>query len=373
MTSRYLASGPLSWVATIGFTTLLLVASTKALWLVVPFLLAIILYYMLHPIVRRLVLSGVGRETAASVVAGGFAVIAISVMIPTLSWLAAQSVAGEESLNRYLEGGRLLLDRTLAALESQFGFLQRMKFHAEMGRKIAEYGEMFVQRELGAALLGAATWLPSLLLAPFFAFFFLRDGRRFLKMLASAVPNAFFERTVYMVDDVHNTARDYFRGLLKLTVIDTVCLGVGLWLIGVPDALALGLIAAVLAWIPFVGSVIGCIVVVLVAATDLPGQPWVVSASIALFILVRLLDDFVFTPLTVGRSMQIHPLPTVLMIFIGGAVAGVPGLVLALPLTGVVRVVAGTLGGIVNDPRLRARHTFANALRARRINADLRL
>jgi predicted PurR-regulated permease PerM len=373
VTSRYSASGPLVWAATIGITTLLLIASTKALWLVVPFLLAIMLYYLFYPIVRRLVLNGISRQTAASLVAGGFAVVAIAVMIPTLPWLAAQSVAGEASLNRYLEGGAFLLDRTLAALEAQFGFLQRMKFHAEMGKSVKEFGDTFVQKELAASLLAAALWLPSLLLAPFFTFFFLRDGGRFLKLIGNSVPNAFFERTVYMVDLVRNTAREYFRGLLKLTVIDTVCLAFGLWVIGVPGALALGLIAAVLACIPFVGSVIGCIVVVLVAATDLPGEPWIVYATIALFVSVRLLDDFVFTPLTVGRSLQMHPLPTVLMIFIGGAVAGVPGLILALPLTAVVSVVAGTIGGIVNDPRLRARHAYAKALRAQRINADLQL
>ena len=76
-------------------------------------------------------------------------------------------------------------------------------------------------------------------------------------------------------------------------------------------------------------------------------------------------------PLTVGRSLHMHPLPTVLLIFIGGAVAGVPSLILVLPLAGVVMVIAGTIGEIVNDPRLRARHGFARMLRARRITADL--
>ncbi len=117
--------------------------------------------------------------------------------------------------------------------------------------------------------------------------------------------------------------------------------------------------AAVLAWVPFVGSVIGCVIVVLVAATDFPSDPWVVYAAVALFLFVRLLDDFVFMPLTVGRSLHMHPLPTVLLIFVGGAVAGIPGLILVLPLAGVVMVVAGTIGEIVNDPRLRARHGFA--------------
>ena len=286
-------------------------------------------------------------------------------MIPTLPWLAAQSVSGEESLNRYLNGGGLLLDRTLAALESQFGFLQRMKFHAEMGKKITEFGETFVQKELAATLLAAALWLPSLLLAPFLTFFFLRDGRA----LREAARQRDTQR-ILRADGLHGRPRPQhgarvFSGALKLTVIDTVCLAFGLWVIGVPGALALGLVCAVLAWVPLVGSVIGCIVVVLVERPTCPGTRGSCTRRSALFVLVRLLDDFVFTPLTVGRSIQIHPLPTVLMIFIGGAVAGVPGLVLALPLTGVVRVVAGTIGGIVNDPRLRARHAFANACERR--------
>jgi predicted PurR-regulated permease PerM len=111
--------------------------------------------------------------------------------------------------------------------------------------------------------------------------------------------------------------------------------------------------------------------VVLVTATDFPADAWMVYAAIALFVFVRLLDDFVFMPLTVGRSLRMHPLPTVLLIFAGGAVAGIPGLVVSLPLAGVVMVVAGTIGGIINDPRLRARHRFARILREQRITADL--
>jgi len=66
-----------------------------------------------------------------------------------------------------------------------------------------------------------------------------------------------------------------------------------------------------------------------------------------------------------------HPLPTVLLIFVGGAVAGIPGLIFALPLAGVVMVIAGTIGGIITDPRLRARHAFARTLWSRRVTADL--
>jgi predicted PurR-regulated permease PerM len=355
----------------VACTTLLLMFFKQALWLVVPFLLAIILYYALFPAVRRLTLAGVDRETAAVIVAGVFIVLTLVAMLPTLPWLAAQAVSGEEALLRYLGGGRALIERTLAMLESQFGFLKQLKLQAELGKNITEFGGTFVQAHLTSALLGAAAWLPSLLLAPFLAFFFLRDGRRFLKFLGAAVPNAYFERTLYMIERVDATARAYFQGLLKLALIDTVCLALGLAMIGIPGAVALGLLAAILAWVPFIGSIIGCLIVVLVAATDFPNDPAVVYAAVALFVFVRLLDDFVFMPLTVGRSLHMHPLPTVLLIFVGGAVAGIPGLILVLPLAGVVMVIAGTIGGIIDDPRLRARHGFAKRLRTKRINADL--
>src|SRR5262245_48685049 len=246
--SRYLASGPLVWVATFVCTTLLLLALKQALWLVVPFLLAIILYYALFPAVRYVALKGIDRETAAALVSGATLVVGIAALVPTLPWLAAQAVSGQEAVFRYLAGGRLLVERSLAMLESQFGFLRDLDFHAEMSRKMSDFGGTYVKEHLADALLSVAAWLPAMLLAPFLAFFFLRDGRRFLKYLAEAVPNAYFERTLYMIDRVDGTARAYFQGLLKLTLLDTICLAVGLAVIGMPSAFALGLIAAVLAW-----------------------------------------------------------------------------------------------------------------------------
>lgn len=371
MNGKYLASGPLVWIVTIAITTLLLVASAKALFLVVPFLIAIILHYILAPIVHSLELRGISRETAAALVAGGVALLGIAVMIPASSWLVGQSVSSEEALGRYIEGGRVLLDRTLAALEKEFGFLQRMDFHAEVGRKAAEFGGTFMQVQLPQMLLKAAAQLPALLLAPFLAFFLLRDGHRFLRTIISGVPNAFFERTVYMFDNVHQKARSYFEGLLKLAAVDAVLYTIGLWLIGVSGAVILGILAALMSWIPVVGTAIACVMIVLAAAAAFPSDPWVVYASITMFLVVRLLDTFVIMPMTVGRSIQIHPLPTVLMLFIGGTVAGIPGLVLALPLAAVVSTIVGTVGAVIDAPRLRARHRFAKALEARRINIDL--
>ena len=74
--SRYVSTGPFVWLATLAITTVLLVLLKQALWLVVPFLVAVVVYYALFPPVHRLILAGVSRETAASVVAGAFLLVA---------------------------------------------------------------------------------------------------------------------------------------------------------------------------------------------------------------------------------------------------------------------------------------------------------
>lgn len=364
-------AGPLVWSAILGATCLLLFLFQKILWLVVPFILALIIYYALLPALQRLVLAGFSVTAGATLVSLGAFILVGGAMALVAPWIAAHAVTWNEWGGRYLAGGLDFVLGTLKSLERNFQFLAHAHLTESVRKDIADFSTHFISRNLAGAVMLAAAWLPSLLLAPFLAFFFLRDGRRFKKFIIRAVPNAFLERTLYLLDEVDRTARLYFQGLLKLTLLDTATLGVGLWLLGISAPLLLGMVTAVLAWVPYVGSILGCALVVLVASTDFPGNPGMAYGAITLFILARLLDDFIFMPATIGRSLHLHPLLTVLMIFVGGAVAGVPGLMLVLPLLGVVMVLGETVGALVADSRLRARHSHAKRLRHAAVTADL--
>ena len=70
-------------------------------------------------------------------------------------------------------------------------------------------------------------WLPSLLLVPYLTYFFLRDGNQLKKRLIRSVPNAYFEKTLLLVDRVDRSLQSFFVGLMKLTFLDTACLGAG--------------------------------------------------------------------------------------------------------------------------------------------------
>lgn len=364
-------SGPVVWAAIIGGTCLVLFLFKKILWLVVPFLLALVIYYLLLPLRERLILAGFSRTGAANVVSlGSFTLLAGGLAL-AFPWLAAQAVSWQDSALRYLQGGLFFVTQALFQLETSFDMLADARLSTEFVRHVAELIDTFASTYLGALAVGVAAWTPFLLLAPVIAYFMLRDGALFRHFLIRAVPNAYFERTLYLFDQVDRTARLYFQGLLTLTVLDALCLAAGLWWLGVSGPLLLGIITAVLAWIPYVGSVLGCLLVVLVAATDFPDVPKIAYGAIALFVVVRLLDDFVFMPMTIGRSLKLHPLLTVVMIFVGGAVAGISGLMLVLPVLGVAMVLGETVGQVLNDPRLRARHQHARRLREAVVGRDL--
>jgi predicted PurR-regulated permease PerM len=366
-------SGPFVWTGIVGVTCLLLVLLEHMLWLVLPFIVGTVMYYILLGPMQRLLRAGFTRNVSATLVCIVFFGASALLLMATMTWTAAPGDADgwHKTGALYLDGGVAFVRNTMTLLEAKFPILAEMHLTAIVNKRFKTYTDNFAQRHLTSILLGAAGWLPSLLLAPFLAFFFLRDGLRFKKFLARAVPNAYFERTLFLLHQVDQTARRYFEGLLKLTVLDTIVLGFGLWVIGVSSPLLLGFISALLAWVPFVGSVVGCMMVVVVAATDAPTNPLIAYGAIVVFILARLLDDFVFMPLTLGRSLHIHPLVTVLMIFIGGALSGVAGLMLVLPLLGVVMVIGETMGRLMTNPRLRARHRYARRLREKQASADL--
>lgn len=363
-------SGPVVWTAIIATTCLLLLVFQELLWLVVPFLLALILYYILYPATQNLINRGMSRDGAAVWTIGLFLMGLVVGLSFTVPWVTVHVVDIQASFELYLGSGLRLLNRSLQALEASWPAFAKVHLADTVTLKLQAWENSIVEY-VEPLLMSIAAWTSSLLLTPFLAFYFLKDGQRFKRFLVHAVPNAFFERTLNLLHEVDQTLHAYFTGLLKLVVLDTVTLAAGLWIVGFPNALALGSICAVLAMLPYVGTILGGLAVILVAATNFPDTPTMAYWAALLFIIARLLDDFVYMPLTIGKSLHISPLVAVLMIFVGGAVAGVSGLMLALPLLGVVMVVGETVSKVVTDPRLMARHRHAKALRRKLASADL--
>jgi predicted PurR-regulated permease PerM len=348
----------------IFITCLLLFLFQKIIWLVVPCLLALMLYYCLRPAVQALVVHGVDHGIAAKSVWLLLQLITAAIVIAIAFMVLAKAGTWQSNFDRYLAGGLSLIRKTTQSLEKAVPLFRSIGLGEQVDRRIQDFTDRFAEKNLLPVTLQLFKWLPSLLLIPYIIYFMLSDSARLKKYVIRSVPNAFFEKALLLVSRLDMSLQNYFQGLLLLTLLDTMCLAVGLEALGMAHAIWLGLAAAVLAWIPYLGSVIGCIAVVLIAATDLPDKTWTAYACLILFLSVRMLDDFVFLPLTIGRKLRVHPLLSVLMLFLGATVAGATGLVLALPVFGVVAVIGETVSQIVTDRRLVARYSAVRRLAA---------
>lgn len=363
--------GPITWIAILATACLLLFLFKKILWLVVPFLLALILYYLLLPLQKKMVLGGFSSTFSATALSGAFLLIATTAVLSFYPLVIANSDQWQITFTHYLSGSATLLNKLSQSLQAKFSFLPYAQFDGDAYTQLQEFSAHLSENYLGKFLAGMATWLPSLLLTPIITFFLLKDSAHLRKMLGGTVPNAFFERTLYLMHAVDRTARIYFVGLMKVTVLDTLILSAGFSLLGLSAPLTLGLLAAVLNWIPYLGPLLGFIIVMMVTATDFPGNLPMIYGIISLFIALRLLDDLLFLPLIIGRSLRIHPLLTLMMFLIGEAIAGVAGLMLVIPILGILMVLGETLERILTDTRLQARYAYARKLRWLAANRDL--
>jgi predicted PurR-regulated permease PerM len=396
--NRALASGPIVWLGIIVTTCLLLVLFQTVLWLVVPVLLSVVAYYLLSPLVNVAMARGVTRARSVFIVTALMSIVLVAIgfgVAPKISTAARDLPA---NLQKYVKTGSDLVNNANQTLDTYFPFLHPKKpspspappatknlgfvgsevvTPAPVPTPVAADDELqdkvaaWQAKYSGDVALELLHWIPSLLLVPYITYFFLLDGPRFKRFLVQAIPNAFFEKTLYLFYRVEDQLRRYFQGLLALTTLDALCLGTGLWFLGLNTPFLLAGLAAVMAWLPYLGSIGGALLVALVAAGDFPANHWLPYEVLGLFVGVRLLDDFIFLPLTVGRSLHMHPLITVLMILLGGAVAGISGLLLVMPVLGVVMVTGQVMGELLSDQRILARHRHAQRLKRLRAHADL--
>lgn len=368
---RTKSSGPVVWLCILFSTGILLHLAESVLWLIIPMMLAIIQYYILTPVLKQFVLMGLSFKQSASLVMGLLFLLIIVSLLFIIPYISDYSNSWQSSMGRYVDGGVLFLDKSLFNLESHFVYLRKIHFHEKITVALSNFTGHFAEQHAGEIILTGAKWLPSLLLVPYLTYFLLTDGSKFKRFLVQAVPNAFFEKTLYLFHRLNEQLRRYFQGMLMLTILDAVTLSIGLTVIGFDHVLLLSVLTAVLAWIPYLGSLVGCLLVVLVAATDFPTQPWMAYGVFVLFILVRMLDEFIFMPLTLGKSLRMHPVVSVIMLLVGGAISGAAGLFLVMPLLGMVMVVGEVLGEILTDQRLLARHRYAMELRLKTANEGL--
>ena len=288
---------------------------------VVPVLLALLGTALLGPLHRWLIKVRVGRSLAAGLtcvavvgVVGGAVYIVVAALIDT----------GDEIVASLKDAAQGIADHFGAAGTSLDDLASNAK------ELLSKFGGTAASGVIsGVSVVGEA--LAMAVLALFLVFFFLRDSHRAVGALRSVVPASSGDLVEAMARRAFEAMEGFMRGTTLIALIDATCIAVGLLILDVPGAVGLGALVFVGAYIPYLGAFISGAVAVLVALAD---RGFVIALwALGVVLAVQVLEGHVLQPVIQSRTVQMHPAVVMLAITAGASVAGILGMLLAVPLT----------------------------------------
>lgn len=326
-------ASPLAWLAV---TAAVVGLGFLLRGLVIPIALAALLAYFLNPLAARIQGLGIRRTVAVTTLFAGFGLIVVllaTVVAPRFRAEGAALISNLPSLARTLEVG---IDGLQAELAQTYPQTQRF-----LPKEPRHEGWLFafIEERLGnASELLAHFGLIAFIVAltPIFAFFFLRDGGAIVTYLIDRLRPVHIETTVAVWCEIDRIIGRYLRGLALDALIIGALATVGLWLVGAPYPWLLGAFTTLVNPLPYLGTILSVSVAAIVSIAN--GQPlgqvgWIV----AVYVIIRVLDDLVVAAVTIGGSVHMHPMLVLVSILVGEQTLGLLGMVAAVPLVTVVK------------------------------------
>jgi predicted PurR-regulated permease PerM len=317
----------------------------QARWSLLPFSVGALFAYVLTPAVDRVAGLLPARSHQQNVVRRGFAVLFVYLALAvglTGAGLVVVPIAIDET-GQFIDELPQLIDETQLQVNSWLEEYRarvpedaRMRideFVADLGDQIGERLSSGTEDSIGSISTAIAVTI-GFLVVPVWMFYALRDRHSFERNFSAAVPRGVRADVLNAVRIADELIGRYLRGQLLLGLLVGIAIFIGLTVIGVDLAIALAIFAGVTELIPIIGPWIGALpALVIVAATDPDKIVWV----LLLYLGVQLLENNVLVPRVQGHAVDIHPAMIILMLAVAGTVFGFVGLLLVMPLTGLLR------------------------------------
>ena len=294
---------------------------------------AVFLALALNPAVEWLLGRGVPRRGLAV----GITFVAALLVIAALAATIVPTVV--DQVNDFVDAVPGYVE-DLTAGRGRLGFLERDYHITERVRDaLSEGGASKVLGLSGTAVAvtkGVVTAVVAVLTIAFLTFFMLLEGPKWVERLYSLLPEEKQSRWRGIGDQIYRTVGGYVTGNLLISLIAGIASTGVLTILGVPYALALGLLVAILDLIPLAGATIAAVAVSTVAFLDSVQSGIIV---LIFFIVYQQLENHVLQPIVYGRTVQLSPLVVLIAVLIGAELAGVVGALAAIPVAGTIQVI----------------------------------
>ncbi len=300
-----------------------------------PFIFAMVLAYLLDPIVDRLEAFGLNRLSASILVmalAMGIIFVSAIVVLPTLieqtqsiilltpDFVDVVLVRLANLLPPHFDK-ELLINNGLSALTQS-----AQKYGADLASQLALYAVALVDLVV------------LFLIVPIITFYLLMDWNKIVSKVSKYLPSDRSDDIHLIILEIDETLSGFIRGQLLVCFILGLFYSVTLFWLELNYCFLIGVFAGILSFIPFLGAILGATVALAVALFQFWGAPDQIVLVAVFFIVGQVIEGNFLTPKLVGGAVKLHPVFLMLAVSVGGAVAGLSGVLLSVPLAAIFGV-----------------------------------
>lgn len=305
--------------------------------ILIPIVFATLISIVLHPVVNFFIRIKFNRVLAIIVTL----LITFMVIGGLGTLLISQASRFTESLPQLVDKFSEILNQTIVWISGNFNLSTR-----EITNWITETKNGILENlAIGRTLANVGSALAMFFLIPVYVFMILFYQPILIEFLKRVFGPEHRDRVSEIVNQIKSLIQSYLIGLLIQVAIISVMYSTGLLIMGIEYAIILGVIGAFLNLLPYLGSIIAAILPMIVAVVS-KSSPWFALVVLALYVVTQFIDNNFITPKIVGSKVKLNALASIITVVAFAALWGIPGMLIAIPLTAIAKLIFDHVEGL---------------------------
>lgn len=306
----------------------------------VPLLSAFIIAYLLDPLVDRFEARGISRSPAIAFILGGFllgSIALISLLTPQLIREFSQVPSAlQVALTRLLPWVETTFQVALPSNLQEFFTLVQGQIDSIDMKSLANPAAALLRGVYGSTL-GFVSGVATVVMVPIFSFYLLRDFDNVVSRIQALIPRRYRSGIQARIEEIDLAMNSFIRGQIIVSLILSALYFLGFWLIGLPLAIVVSLVAGIGNMVPYVGTVLGSALAISLSLLSPDASSMLMHAA-AVFLVVQLLEGWVVTPKVVGESVGLSSFAVIVSVLFFGELLGFVGVLVAVPLAAILKI-----------------------------------
>ncbi len=301
--------------------------------IIIILIISVLLAFIFDPLISMLEQEGFNRLASTLFIffgVGFFVYLGLSFIIPKFTFQMNQLIEALRNFN---------LHEQLVILEKEIKLLLPFFTVGELSKRVEDFINNQIINpfdSISIVLSSIVSVIAILVIVPFITFFLVKDSRSIMQGILQVMPNNYFEVSYYILKKVSIQIGRFVRAWIFDASFVGICCGLGFYIIGIDNALPLGVIAGLGHLVPYLGPLLGGIPAAIISIIQYGDLSHIPLIAIVL-LLVYTLDNGFVQPYVFSKSVDMHPIIIILLIISGSQLFGVLGMLLAVPTAAVVR------------------------------------